>query len=363
MSKEIEKKWQDKWQEAKLFESNHDEREKVFLTVAYPYPSGAMHIGHGRTYTVPDVYARFKRMQGYNVLFPMAWHVTGAPVIGIASRIRNKDPWTLDLYENVHKVPKEELPKLENPEHIVKYFSSEYHNVMDDMGYSIDWRREFKTTDSTYQKFIEWQIRKLKNMGLVRKGNHPVKYCPHCDNPVGDHDLLEGEGVAVNELTLLKFKIIGTNLDGKYLVPATFRPETIYGATNLWLNPDVEYIEVISDNSRNNSSDSGNNSINGETWIISKEAYENLSNQIDNLKIIGNINPKLLIGENIENPVTGNLHPIFPASFVDPNYGTGVVFSVPGHAPADYIALEDLKKAVAKCEPHQHCPKCKTRYG
>ncbi len=350
MSKEIEKKWQEKWKESKLFQSDHDERKKIFLTVAYPYPSGAMHIGHGRTYTVPDVYARFKRMQGYNVLFPMGWHVTGAPVIGIASRIKDKDPWTLDLYENVHKVPKNEISKLEDPEYIVKYFSTEYHNVMDDMGYSIDWRREFRTTDPTYKKFIEWQIKKLKKMDLIRKGNHPVKYCPHCDNPVGDHDLLEGEGVGVNELTLLKFKIIekndnDTNKDNgdnintannvKYLVPATFRPETIYGSTNLWLNPNVEYIQVTSDDSENGT--------NGETWVISKESFDNISNQIKDLKILGDIDPETLIGAHIENPVTKDHHPILPASFVDPEYGSGSVFSVPGHAPADYIALEDLK--------------------
>lgn len=342
----MEKKWQDKWEKSKLFQADHDERKKIFLTVAYPYPSGAMHIGHGRTYTVPDVYARFKRMQGYNVLFPMGWHVTGAPVIGIASRIKDKDPWTLELYEKVHKVPKTEIPKLEDPEYIVKYFSTEYHNVMNDMGYSIDWRREFRTTDPTYKKFIEWQIRKLKEMDLIRKGNHPVKYCPHCDNPVGDHDLLEGEGVGVNELTLLKFKLLDKNNneingidDGnnnvKYLVPATFRPETIYGSTNLWLNPDIEYIEVISDASKDGT--------NGETWIISKEAYDNISNQIKDLKIIGTIDPKPLIGTYVENPVTKEPHPLLPASFVDPEYGSGSVFSVPGHAPADYIALQDLK--------------------
>jgi leucyl-tRNA synthetase len=342
----MEKKWQDKWEKSKLFQADHDERKKIFLTVAYPYPSGAMHIGHGRTYTVPDVYARFKRMQGYNVLFPMGWHVTGAPVIGIASRIKDKDPWTLELYEKVHKVPKTEIPKLEDPEYIVKYFSTEYHNVMNDMGYSIDWRREFRTTDPTYKKFIEWQIRKLKEMDLIRKGNHPVKYCPHCDNPVGDHDLLEGEGVGVNELTLLKFKLLDKNnneINGidegnnnvKYLVPATFRPETIYGSTNLWLNPDIEYIEVISDASKDGT--------NGETWIISKEAYDNISNQIKDLKIIGTIDPKPLIGTYVENPVTKEPHPLLPASFVDPEYGSGSVFSVPGHAPADYIALQDLK--------------------
>ena len=323
MSENIEKKWQKKWADAKLFESNPDEREKLFITVAFPYPSGAMHIGHGRTYTVPDVYARFKRMEGYNVLFPMAWHVTGAPVIGIADRIKRKDPWTLDLYERVHGVPKETLPQLEDPEFIVKYFSTEYHEVMEDMGYSIDWRREFRTIDPTYKKFIEWQITTLYEKGLVQKGEHPVKYCPNCDNPVGDHDLLEGEGVGVNELTLLKFKI-----EDKVLVTATLRPETIVGATNIWLNPDVEYVLVNAE---------------GEKWVITKEAHYNLSNQIKDLDIIEEIDPNDLIGKMATNPFTGDELPIFPASFVSASYGSGVVFSEPADAPADYIALQDLK--------------------
>ena len=323
MSENIEKKWQKKWADAKLFESNPDEREKLFITVAFPYPSGAMHIGHGRTYTVPDVYARFKRMEGYNVLFPMAWHVTGAPVIGIADRIQRKDPWTLDLYHRVHGVPKETLPKLEDPEYIVKYFSTEYHEVMEEMGYSIDWRREFRTIDPTYKKFIEWQITTLYEKGLVQKGEHPVKYCPNCDNPVGDHDLLEGEGVGVNELTLLKFPI-----GDKILVTATLRPETIVGATNIWMNPDVEYVLA---------------NANGENWVITKEAHYNLSNQIKDLDIIEEINPNDLIGKMATNPFTGDELPIFPASFVSASYGSGVVFSEPADAPADYIALQDLK--------------------
>jgi leucyl-tRNA synthetase len=323
VSENIEKKWQKKWADAKLFESNPDEREKLYLTVAFPYPSGAMHIGHGRTYTVPDVYARFKRMEGYNVLFPMAWHVTGAPVIGIADRIKRKDPWTLDLYHRVHGVPKETLPKLEDPEFIVKYFSTEYHEVMEEMGYSIDWRREFRTIDPTYKKFIEWQITTLHEKGLVSKGEHPVKYCPNCDNPVGDHDLLEGEGVGVNELTLLKFPI-----EDKILVTATLRPETIVGATNIWLNPDVEYVVVNAE---------------GEKWVITKEAHYNLSNQIKDLEIISEIDPNDLIGKMATNPFLGNEIPIFPASFVSASYGSGVVFSEPADAPADYIALQDLK--------------------
>ena len=318
-----EKKWQKKWADEKLFESNPNDKEKLFITVAFPYPSGAMHIGHGRTYTVPDVYARFKRMEGYNVLFPMAWHVTGAPVIGIADRIKRKDPWTLDLYENVHKVSKDELPKLEDPEYIVRYFSSEYNEVMHEMGYSIDWRREFRTIDPTYKKFIEWQITTLHEKGLIQKGEHPVKYCPNCDNPVGDHDLLEGEGVGVNELTLLKFKV-----DDKILVTATLRPETIVGATNIWLNPDVEYVLVSAD---------------GENWVITKEAHYNLKHQIKDLEIISEINPNDLIGKMAVNPFTGDELPIFPASFVSASYGSGVVFSEPADAPADYIALKDLK--------------------
>lgn len=319
----IEKKWQKKWDDEKLFESDPNDKEKLFLTVAFPYPSGAMHIGHGRTYTVPDVYARFKRMEGYNVLFPMAWHVTGAPVIGIASRIQRKDPWTLDLYERVHKVPKETLPEMEDPEFIVKYFSNEYHEVMHDMGFSIDWRREFRTIDPTYKKFIEWQIRKLKDAGLIKKGEHAVKYCPRCENPVGDHDLLEGEGVPVNELVLIKFKA-----DDKLFLTATLRPETIYGATNLWLNPDVEYVEVENESER---------------WVISKEAHHNLQHQFKDLNIVGEINPKDYIGKLVKNPVTGDELPILPASFVDGAYGSGVVFSEPADAPADYIALQDLK--------------------
>ncbi|RAP52812.1 MAG: leucine--tRNA ligase, partial [Methanosphaera sp. rholeuAM270] len=185
------------------------------------------------------------------------------------------------------------------------------------------WRREFRTIDPHYQQFIRWQIRQLKDKNLIRKGSHPVKYCPSDDNPVGDHDLLEGEGVGINELTLIKFPC-----GDDFLVAATFRPETLYGATNFWLNPDVEYVRV---------------KYNNESWIISKASFDNIIHQKETMEIIGEVNPKEYIGKNVTNPITGDLLPIFPASFVDPDYATGVVFSVPAHAPADYIALEDIK--------------------
>ncbi|MEE1133190.1 MAG: leucine--tRNA ligase, partial [Methanobrevibacter sp.] len=117
-------------------------------------------------------------------------------------------------------------------------------------------------------------------------------------------------------------------IDDKVLVTATLRPETIVGATNIWLNPDVEYVLVDAE---------------GENWVITKEAHYNLQHQIKDLKIIEEIDPNDLIGKMATNPFTGAELPIFPASFVSASYGSGVVFSEPADAPADYIALQDLK--------------------
>ena len=159
-----------------------------------------------------------------------------------------------------------------------------------------------------------------------------MKYCPECENPVGDHDLLEGEGVGINELTLVKFE-----LQGEYLVAATYRPETLFGVTNLWLNPDSEYVKV---------------KINNEIWIIAKNAYDNIFNQKKDISILSDIDAKNLIGKHVKNPLTSLEHIILPAPFVDPEYGTGVVYSVPGHAPADLIALLDLKKDKIELEKY-----------
>jgi len=99
--KAIEEKWQKRWLEERVFEPDikaKPKEKKFYITVAFPYLSGHLHVGHARTYTIPDVIARFKRMQGYNVLFPMAWHITGAPIVGIAERIKNRDPKTIHIY-------------------------------------------------------------------------------------------------------------------------------------------------------------------------------------------------------------------------------------------------------------------------
>ncbi|RPJ52468.1 MAG: leucine--tRNA ligase, partial [Methanobacteriota archaeon] len=188
---EIEASFSDRW--SHVFEADPKDQKKFYLNVAFPYPSGAMHVGHGRTYTVPDVIARFWRMRGWHVLFPMGFHVTGTPVIGISRRIAKGDEKTIHLYRDLYRVPPEVMAEFSEPRVIVKHFASEYERVMRRLGFSIDWRRRFITVDPQYSKFIEWQYKHLHEQDRVVKGVHPVKYCPQCDNPVGDHDLLEGD--------------------------------------------------------------------------------------------------------------------------------------------------------------------------
>ncbi|NJE77462.1 class I tRNA ligase family protein, partial [Thermococcus sp. ES12] len=138
---------QKKWNEEKIFEPKIDRNKpKFYITVAFPYLSGHLHVGHARTYTIPDVIARFKRMQGYNVLFPMAWHITGSPIVGIAERIKHRDPQTIFVYRDVYKVPEDILWTFEDPINIVKYFMKAAKETFIRAGFSVDWSREFHTT-------------------------------------------------------------------------------------------------------------------------------------------------------------------------------------------------------------------------
>ena len=308
------------WEHA--FESDPTIGEKFYLNVAYPYPSGAMHVGHGRTYIAPDVIARFWRMRGRTVLYPMAFHVTGAPVIGISKRIARGDPKAISLYRDLYKVPPEVLEAFTDPLAIVRHFSDEYQRVMSECGISIDWRRRFTTVDPQYSRFIEWQWKHLGEGGHVVKGAHPVRYCPQCDNPVGDHDLLEGD-----KAEILKFTLVMFHWKDLLIPTATLRPETIYGVTNLWINPDVTYVRA---------------KVDGMTWIISREAALKISLQDHTVEICDEIEGTSLIDQVVSHPLCGEI-PILPARFVDPDMASGIVMSVPAHAPFDYIALRDLQ--------------------
>jgi len=329
MFKQIEEKWQKAWEKARIFEADPDERQKFFLTVPYPYLNGNLHAGHTRTFTIGDAFARYMRMKGYNVLFPLGFHVTGTPIIGLAELIAKRDQRTLEVYTKYHDVPPQDLLTLTTPERIVEYFAREALSALKRIGYSIDWRRKFTTMDPAYQKFIEWQFWRLKELGLIEKGSHPVRYCPNDQNPVEDHDLLTGEEASIVEFTVIKFRLENSDL----IFPcATLRPETIFGVTNIWLKPSKYVIARVD----------------GEKWIVSREAFEKLKFMDRHVELVEEVDAKEFIGKKVIVPLVNRAVPIFGAEFVDMDNATGVVMSVPAHAPYDFVALRDLG---AKIEP------------
>ncbi len=321
----IREKWSKEWEAKKVFEAEPEMvRKKYFVTVAYPYPNSPQHIGHGRTYTLADVHARYMRMRGYNVLFPMGFHYTGTPILAMSRRLEANDEELIETFTKVYKVPEQEIAGFREPVKIARYFHSEIKQGMQEMGYSIDWRREFTTVDDVYTKFIGWQFRKLREKGLVAQGSHPVGWCPNDQNPVGQHDTVGDVEPEFTEYTLVKF-----GLDGVMIPTATLRPETIFGVTNLWINPDAEYVRAAVD---------------GETWIVSSWCGEKLGFLNRDVKILAKVKGRELVGKTLKVPLVGRNVMLLPASFVSPSDGTGIVMSVPAHAPYDYQALEDLKQ-------------------
>ncbi len=325
--KAVEQKWQSKWTGSKIFESDADSKKpKFFANFPYPYMNGKLHIGHLYTFLRAEIFSRYKRMQGYNALFPFAFHCTGTPIMAAARRIKEGEEKQMKILRDMD-IPESEIKKFEDPLYWIEYFPKAAKKDLQSLGAAIDWRRSFRTTEVNppYSKFIEWQFNKLKEKNYVVKGEHPVAWCPKDKMATGDHDRVQGEGVVPEEMTLVKFRI-----DGKILPAATYRPETTFGVTNMWLNPDVSYIEAKVDD---------------EIWIVSKETVEKLKDQNYKVSVLRELKGKELIGKSCKNMITGTNVPILPALFVDPKIGTGVVMSVPGHAPYDYIALKDLQKA------------------
>ncbi|WP_101295332.1 leucine--tRNA ligase [Halegenticoccus soli] len=337
---ELEQRWRERWAETGRYEADPgdaDSEEPTFITVPYPYPSGGMHIGHARTYTVPDVYARYRRQRGDNVLFPIAWHVTGTPIIGAVERLKKGEEKQLSVLRDTYNVPEETLQDLETPMGFARYFIDEhYKRGMKSLGLSIDWRREFTTNDERYSKFITWQYETLRERGLLEKGLHPVKYCTNERQPVTTHDLLEGEEAEFQEYTLVRFTF---ERDGETVVApmATLRPETVYGVTNAYVNPESEYAVA---------------EVDGEMWFVSVDAVEKLRLQAREVEIREEFAGERLVGERVTNPITGDEVPVLPATFVDADNATGVVMSVPAHSPDDYVALLEAKADAERMETY-----------
>lgn len=321
----LESKWRKRWSGTE-FAKVDNSRKKKFITVAYPYPNSPQHIGHGRTYTLADVHARFERMRGNNVLFPMAFHYTGTPILGMAARIESKDSELIDNIVNIYGVPKDIVKTFADPVKIADYFHSEIKSGMIEMGYSIDWSGEFTTIDPAYKKFIAWQVGLLRDRGMIVQGSHPVGWCTRDQNPVSQHDTLGDV-----EPDFVEYVIVRTELDdGRVLPAATMRPETIYGVTNMWVNPDMDYHQIR---------------VGTKTWLVSLQCADKLEHlacdaqRLDEPPVRG----AELVGNQVKIPGIERTVPVLPASFVRSDTGTGAVMSVPAHAPYDYQALADLK--------------------
>lgn len=323
-----EKYWLKVWADKRVFEPDPVVgKKKMFVTVPYPYMNAALHVGTAFTAARVEFYARFRRMQGYNVLFPWAWHWTGKTIVGMSFRLKQGDKAVRRAFVEIDGVPETEVEKFTDPEYLASYYTKVSRQVMKDTGFSIDWRREFRTVDPAYRKFVEWQYLRLRELGYVVQGTHPVVWCSFDKSPTGDHDRMEGEGVSPEEFNLIKFHL------GEFaLVAATLRAETIYGATNLWINPDAEYSEARVD---------------GELWVVSSSALTRLVEQKHEVSPVRSFKGSELVGKYAMAPLTGKSLPILPGRFVDEALATGVIYSVPAHAPYDLMALKDIQEGRA----------------
>jgi leucyl-tRNA synthetase len=265
-------------------------------------------------------------MRGYNVLFPMGFHYTGTPIMAMADAIAKGDKELIDTFKEIYEIPADVIPRMSDPLYMANYFKEDIKRSMKEIGLGIDWRREFTTIDPEFSSFVTWQFHKLQSKGYIVKDTHPVGWCPIHHIPVGMHDTKGDVEPEIGEFVLIYFK------SDKGIFPAaTLRPETVFGATGLWINPNENYVMA---------------NVLGNRMILSERAAFKLSFQIDNIEIIEKIKGSKLVGTKAENPITGKFIEVNGAEFVDVNFGTGVVMSVPAHAPFDYYYAKKMGKNV-----------------
>ncbi len=340
---EIEKKWQNYWESKKSFEAiNGTQKPPYYILVEFPYPSGSgLHVGHVRSYTAQDALARMKRMQGYNVLYPMGWDAFGAPAEQYA--IKN------------HIHPKEAVQ--EN----IKTFKKQ----MKTLGFSFDWSREFATTDPDYYKWTQWQFLQFYKNGMAYKDTIPVNWCPKCKSVLSNEDaaggvcercgskvvqkeksqwmlrmsdysedLLTGledtnfaERVKLGQINWIgksiganiNFKIDGTD---KEFTVFTTRCDTLFGATYCVLAPEHEYILDIT----------AKDKLDEVKAYIDKCATKNEMERTE----LNKEKTGVFIGAYAINPVNQEKIPIYISDYVLASYGTGAIMAVPAHDTRDY---------------------------
>ena len=341
---QIEKKWQKYWEDNKCFEAiNGIEKKPYYILVEFPYPSGSgLHVGHVRSYTAQDAKARMKRMQGFNVLYPMGWDAFGAPAEQYA--IKN----------HIH------------PKEAVKENIATFKRQMKTLGFSFDWDREFSTTDPEYYKWTQWQFLKFYEHNMAYKATASVNWCNTCKTVLSNEDaaggvcercgstvvqkeknqwmlkmseyaqsLLDGleETAFADRVKLGQINWIGKSTGveveielttgGKFSIFTTCI-ETIYGVTFFVIAPDGKLIKELMPKIENKEE--------VQNYILETSKKSNMDRTSLNKTKTGCI----LKGIEAINPVNGKKVPIFVGDFVLGSYGTGAVMAVPAHDARDY---------------------------
>jgi leucyl-tRNA synthetase len=341
---EIEAKWQKYWEDNKLFKTTEEDgKKKFYLLEMFPYPSGKLHMGHVRNYSIGDVATRYLRMNGYNVLHPMGWDSFGLPAENAA--IKNgihPNVWTWD---NI----------------------AEMRNQLKQLGLSYDWDREVATCHPDYYKWMQWIFIQFHKQGLAYKKKNPVNWCPscqtvlaneqvvdgaceRCSTPVGKKDLEQWylkitdyadrlltdldklEGWPNKVRTMQKNwigKSVGAEVDftiegfDKNLRIFTTRPDTLYGVTYMVLAPEHPYVKEL---------------------IAGTEYEKPVEEFLDKLQYMTEIERTAttlekegaFIGKYAVNPLNGKKVPIYIANYVLMDYGTGAIMAVPAHDQRDF---------------------------
>ena len=342
--KAIEPKWQEKWEEAGVFHAeNGSDKPKYYALIEFPYPSGqGLHVGHPRPYTALDVVARKRRMQGYNVLYPIGWDAFGLPTENYA--IKN----------HVH------------PAEVTKQNIARFKKQIQSLGISFDWSREISTTDPEYYKWTQWIFLQLFKAGLAYKKEMNVNWCTSCKCVLANEEVVNGvcercgsEVVhkvksqwmlkiteyaqrLIDDLDLVDYpervktqqknwigRSTGAEVDfdttaGDKLTVYTTRPDTLYGATYMVVSPEHPYLEKWADKLQN---------------LEEIKAYQEQAarkSDFERTEVAKEKTGVKLQGVSAVNPLTGKEIPIFISDYVLVSYGTGAIMAVPAHDTRDW---------------------------
>ena len=341
---EIEPKWQKKWEEAGVFHaSNTSDKPKYYALIEFPYPSGqGLHVGHPRPYTALDVVSRKRRMEGYNVLYPIGWDAFGLPAENYA--IKN----------HVH------------PEEITKKNIARFKQQIQSLGISFDWSREISTIDPKYYKWTQWIFLQLFKNGLAYKKEMSVNWCTSCKCVLANEEVVNGvcercgsEVIhkvksqwmlkitayaqrLIDDLDLVDYpdrvktqqknwigRSEGAEVDfnttaGDKLTVYTTRPDTLYGATYMVVSPEHPFIEKWADKLQNLDA------------VRAYQAEAAKKSDFERTEVAKDKTGVRLEGVEAINPLTGTTIPIFISDYVLVSYGTGAIMAVPAHDTRDW---------------------------